>query len=33
MSDKEIPEFKVPKPKIDFIKNIPKDPNYEPQFT
>ena len=32
MSEKEIAEFKVPKSKIDFISNIPKDPNYEIQI-
>ena len=33
MSEEKSLEFKVPKSKIDFIKNIPKDPNYEPQFS
>ena len=30
MSDKEIPEFKVPKSKIDFRRIFPTDPNFSP---
>ena len=30
MSDKEIPEFKVPKSKIDFKRIFPTDPSFSP---